>query len=337
MPVSLQLVLVFALAVLLTALWLRLARGRRWLDHPTSRSSHDVPTSTSGGVGFVVVYVSYLCWQREELLPGWQGALVLAGVGTLALMGLMDDFRNLGIGLRLLMQCSVVAALAPFLDQLPPLILYDQWILDGFWLMALLALALLWLVNLYNFMDGIDALAAVQAIFFCVAVSWLASPVAEQSGKALLALGVAVCGFLFFNLPAARLFMGDVGSNFLGLVLPLLGLLLVQQGALNYWTLLILFSTFVADSTTTLLGRFRAGAVWYHPHRTHAYQLLALRWKSHALVVAAYTAINLLWLLPLAWLSLRYTGAGMLITFLAWAPLVTLVHLVRKNVGAVAN
>ncbi|MES2604641.1 MAG: glycosyltransferase family 4 protein, partial [Pseudomonadota bacterium] len=312
-----------------TAIWLRLSRSRQWLIPPNSRSSHVIPTPSGGGIGFVLVFMVYAYWRRHEVLPDWQGALALVGAMLLAFVGLLDDFRNLGIRLRLVLQVVAGLVLLPFLLQMPPLPVFQSITIGGSWLALLLVLALLWHVNLYNFMDGIDALAVTQALFFCLAIPLLAA--AGQHSNVMLALGAAVCGFLFFNLPRAQLFMGDAGSYFLGYVLVVLALSFVREGLLEIWTILVLAGAFVADSTTTLLGRFREGAVWYHPHRTHAYQLLAVRWKSHGRVVATYMAINVFWLLPLAWLTVRKPEFGAVLSVVAVAPLMVLVHAVRRS------
>lgn len=336
MALPLQLLLIFLLSASLTGAWLVLARRRRWLVPPNSRSSHRIPVPSGGGVGFVLISLLYICWLRQAILPGWQGLLVLAGAVVLALTGLLDDFRNLGIRLRLALQVVAIVALMPFLFGMPPLVFFDITIDSGV-LALLLGAGLLWHINLYNFMDGIDALASMQAIFFCVAVSLLAGLAQSPAIAVMLALGAAVCGFLLYNLPRARLFMGDAGSYFLGYMLVIMALVLVKEGKLQVWSVLVLAGTFIADSTTTLLGRMRQRAVWYHAHRTHAYQLLAIRWKSHGSVVAIYTAINVLWLLPLAWLTLRKPELGLMLTLLAWSPLVVLFHAVRKKLGTAAG
>ena len=110
----------------------------------------------------------------------------------------------------------------------------------------------------------------------------------------------------------------------------IIGLRLIAQGKLGYWPMPILFGTFIADASVTLLGRVLSGAVWYHPHRSHAYQLLAARWNSHGLVVMVNLAINAVWLFPLAWLSELRPGYGFWITVLAWLPLIVGAGLVRK-------
>jgi Fuc2NAc and GlcNAc transferase len=146
-----------------------------------------------------------------------------------------------------------------------------------------------------------------------------------------LGLGVATSGFLWFNLPRARIFMGDAGSYFIAFAMAVCGLLQVQRFGLDWWALLILPGTFVVDSITTLSGRLLARAVWYHPHNTHAYQLLAARWNSHSLVVMCNACVNLLWLLPMALLATRQPALGPILLIVAWLPLVAVVVVVRRK------
>ncbi len=328
-PVT-MLTIAFIAALALTGLWLWLARSRAWLDRPNFRSSHEIPIPLSGGVGIVVPFVVLALWPQRPA-PDAQGYWMLAAAAGLATTGLIDDFCRLGIRLRLFLQLLAVASLWPLLVALPPLVLPFALVLHGAVLAALLSVAVLWLVNLYNFMDGIDALAATEGIFVCTALALLTMLAGHPNpDTSLLYLGGTLAGFLFFNLPPARIFLGDVGSYFLGFMISVIGFQLIAEGKLGYWTLPILLGTFVADASTTLLGRVLAGAVWYHGHRSHAYQLLAARWQSHGLVVVANLVINVVWLFPMAWLSELRPGYGLWITLLAWLPLAVGAGLVRK-------
>ncbi|HEY0961339.1 MAG TPA: glycosyltransferase family 4 protein [Pseudomonadales bacterium] len=322
MLLTYSLLVVFATAFVATGLWLSLARHCRWFDHPNHRSSHVIPTPKSGGAGFVLafsilvaaLYLGDVIAVQQLALAGL--ALVLAGVGFI------DDLRPLGIAQRIGTQVLTALGALLLLDPVPPLS-FPWGTLEPAWLrIALLLPGLVWLVNLYNFMDGIDGLAATEAIFVCLALALFASVDAASLVTMLsLGLALAVTGFLFFNLPPAKLFMGDLGSNYLGFMLAVLGGLAMQSTSVNVWTLLVLLGVFIVDATVTLVGRMRAGLVWYHAHRSHAYQQAALRMGNHGSVVAAVAVINVCWLLPLAWLTTRYEQWGMLLVFIAWAPL----------------
>jgi Fuc2NAc and GlcNAc transferase len=323
----------FFLSLLLTWLWLHYARRQLWLDIPNQRSAHRVPTPSSGGIGFVVVFTGYSLVQvlvtPAVTVAQWLPWVAAAGLAT---VGFVDDRAGLNPKFRLGVQVVAVALLWPLLQALPALALVSNWVLPAVFLQLGVVLASIWFINLYNFMDGIDGLAASEAVFICGALTLLLWPIAPlPTLMPLLVLASALLGFLCLNWSPAKLFMGDVGSYFLGFSLLVLGLNLVQQQLLNYWVLLILPSTFLIDSTTTLIGRLRAGAVWYHPHSTHVYQVLARLWRSHARVVSWNLLINCCWVLPLAWLALRFPAWGALLVLLAWAPLVVAVLRVRAS------
>jgi Fuc2NAc and GlcNAc transferase len=325
---------VFAAALLFTGLWLTLAQRRNWFDHPNHRSSHVLPTPKSGGAGFVAAYTLFaLSMYASSELDHQQLILVAIGL-LLAMVGFVDDLRPNGLGIwqRIAVQVFASALVLMLLDSIPSIV-FPWGALDSDWLRACLLLpALIWLINLYNFMDGLDGLAASETIFCCLALAALTSGEESATTVTMLSLGLAfaVSGFLYFNLPPARLFMGDLGSNHLGYMLGALGGLAVQSGSVNIWTLLVLLGVFIVDTTGTLVRRMRAGAVWYHAHRSHAYQQAALRLQSHGRVVLLVGAINVGWLLPLAWLTTVHERWGILITLVAWIPLHILGRLVRQ-------
>lgn len=331
--VVVEALLVALFCALITAAWLSFARARTLLDMPNNRSSHRVPTVTSGGVGFVIALGAYAVWLFLEGLLAAQTLWLLSGGAALALLGFLDDRLDLSFKRRLLVQMVVMTGLWTFLDTLPPLPLWGDHVLSGWALSLLMGLALLWLVNAFNFMDGIDGLAASEFIF-CSLLLGLLAVALGQRGFLLLAAVMAVAVFLLFNRPPARLFMGDVGSYFLGYLVGILGLLLVRDKQLGYWSLFIALSAFTADSTATLLGRIRAGGLWYHPHRTHLYQLLATRWGSHGRVCWLYLAVNVLWVAPLAMLAENYPAWASRLGLLAWIPLALAVGLLRNRLMA---
>ena len=327
-----SLILVFVTAFLATALWLIVARRRNWFDHPNHRSSHVIPTPKSGGAGFVLAFtVMALAMYLGQSLAAEYFLLTVVAL-VLALVGFADDLRPLGIFERIGRQV-VAALLAVVLLGFVPALVFPWGELGPAWLRgAMLAAGIVWLINLYNFMDGIDGLAATEAIFFCLALAWFSSSGGAPTVTLLnLGLAFAITGFLYFNLPPARLFMGDLGSNYLGYILAILGGITIRTEAVNVWTLLVLLGVFIVDATATLVGRMGAGHVWYHAHRSHAYQQAALRLNSHGTVVVMIALINILWLLPLAWLTTRYEPWGVLLTFVAWAPLHVLGRFVRHT------
>lgn len=321
------LVVCFLAGLAASGLWLRLSLARQWFDIPNQRSSHTRPTPKGGGLGFALVFFCVAAiLAGRGFISAEQAWLAFPGL-CLAVAGFVDDLHELGILPRMGFQLLCVMTGLWLIPGVPSLSLPMSGNINPMIVLTLLAVGWIWLINLYNFMDGIDGLAAAEAVFVATALAWFALEAGFYgSSLLLLALAVIVGGFLYLNWSPARLFMGDAGSNFLGYLLPAYGLLLVLQGAVTVWTLVILLAVFITDTTATLYKRMRAGLVWYHGHRSHAYQLLALAHRSHAGVVAGITAVNVLWLLPLAWMSTAQEDWGAVLAVLACTPLLVLVN-----------
>lgn len=235
------------------------------------------------------------------LLP-WPLAWALLGAGAgIAVLGFLDDHGHIAARWRLLGHFAGATWALGWLGGLPPLPLFG-FALDLGWLgHGLAAVYLVWLLNLYNFMDGIDGIASVEAICVCLGGALL-YVLLGQAGAALppLLLAAAVAGFLCWNFPPARIFMGDAGSGFLGIALGVLSLQAAWVEAQLLWSWLILLGVFVVDATFTLLRRLLRGDKVYEAHRSHAYQYASRRFGSHLPVTLAVGLINLLWLLPIA-------------------------------------
>lgn len=174
-------------------------------------------------------------------------------------------------------------------------------------------------------MDGIDGIAGVEAVTVAAGAAlllWVRGDAAMAGVLVLLA--AAVLGFLAWNWPPARIFMGDVGSAYLGFVLGVMALATSAEGPLNLWVWLILLAVFITDATVTLLRRLLRGERWYEAHRTHAYQHAARRFGSHRKVTLAVGALNVLWLLPLAGVACALPGYGWWLAVVAYLPLLLL-------------
>ena len=185
-------------------------------------------------------------------------------------------------------------------------------------------MGLVWVMNLYNFIDGIDGLAAMGAVSMsAIAILVLLLSGADRSVVLILA-ALAVCssGFLVFNWPPASIFMGDSGSQFLGFSFGALMATTLINGDLSLWSWLIIFGYFAGDTTTTTLVRVFVADKWYGEHRSHAYQNLARVWGSHLKVVRGVVLYHLLWILPLAIWSVLAPAAAPVAAVLALAPVV---------------
>ncbi len=325
----------FAAAFAFTALLRWYALRRQLLDVPNGRSSHAVPTPRGGGVAIVIVMAALvpLLGRHDALGAPLQWALWGSGVAV-ALLGFADDHGHIAARWRLL--GHFVAALWAMLclGGLPPLALPGV-TLDLGWLGYPLGLLfLVWMLNLYNFMDGIDGLASVEAISAClgmlVCYALAASP--DGQGEVELLLAAAVAGFCCWNFPRARIFMGDAGSGFLGIVLGVLALGAAWVEPHLFWCWLILLGVFIVDATFTLLRRLLRGEAVYQAHRSHAYQVAARHVGRHVPVTVAVGLINLGWLLPwAAWVACRGVE-GLTALAVAYLPLLGLC--IRFHAGA---
>lgn len=333
----LWIVAAFVAAFGLTAVLRWYALRRQLLDVPNGRSSHIVPTPRGGGVAIVAVVVGLLpvLWLYEAVNASLVWALFGAGLAV-ALLGFADDHGHIAARWRLLGH-FVAAMWAMFwLGGLPALTLFGMTLEPG-WLGNLLGLLfLVWMLNLYNFMDGIDGLASVEAISVCLGVlvcyGLAASSDGARQGDVELLLAAAVAGFCCWNFPRARIFMGDAGSGFLGIVLGILALGAAWVVPQLLWSWLILLGVFIVDATFTLLRRLLRGEAVYQAHRSHAYQAAARRFGRHVPVTVAVGLINVGWLLPwAAWVaSGGVEGATALV--IAYLPLLCLC--IRFHAGA---
>jgi Fuc2NAc and GlcNAc transferase len=306
-------------SILLCGVYLRLARRWRIVAMPNERSSHRLPTPHGGGAPMLLAFTLGLLAAALWIAPWPAGYTLLAGLALLLmLLGIADDLWSLSVSLRFGvygLSCVVTALF------LLPLSVADSALMYAMLVLAT-ALAMLWLVNLYNFMDGIDGIAASQCLLACVAAALLSrgDGTADYALFCLL-LAASQLGFLVWNWPPARLFMGDAGSIPTGFLLAGLALLGSVEGWLDITCWLVLLAVFIVDASWTLLWRMATGQAFTQAHRLHAYQRLSLRWGSHLRVDLLLAAIFCGWLLPLAWLSQNYPKYGFLLVILAYLPL----------------
>jgi Fuc2NAc and GlcNAc transferase len=310
----------FLLSVILCGLYLQFARARQFLDVPNERSSHFHPIPNGGGAALLSAFALGLLLSAR-LYGAWDETFVMLAVAALVLMvlGVIDDLRGLSVRLRLMLYtlvCLLVAvSLLHGVDTAG--ILFDG-------ILALLAaLALLWALNLYNFMDGIDGIAALQTVLASCGAALLSWATGHGGHYALfcLLLAAAHCGFLVWNYPPARLFMGDAGSVPTGFLLAAMALIGALQGVLNPLCWFVLLAVFITDATWTLAWRMVSGQSFTQPHRSHAYQRLSRYWGSHLRVDMLLFVINTLWLLPLATAVQMRPDNSLFLVILAYVPL----------------
>lgn len=273
-----------------TAVWWHRAQRGGWMDLPGHRSNHSRPTPRGGGVGMLATLL------LAALLLPWPLALRLGLTASLllvGLLGLLDDYRGLRPGWKLLGQVLAVLPLAitvaPGLADLLPVAGMVALLLSA----GLAACVLLFFVNAWNFMDGIDGIAALSAAMLGLVALLAGSGALAWFG---LALAAACAGFLPWNLPRARLFMGDAGSHALGLAVGALLLLALPATGTSvpiaFWALLTASLPFAIDVLATLGRRTLDGEPLAHAHRRHLYQLAVRKGYSHARVALAYAGLG---------------------------------------------
>lgn len=279
--------------------WLLLRQARVW-DYPGRHKSHDAPVVRGGGLGIPLVAIGSLIGAMAATggtgLPLTVACLAMA-IAFVAAIGWADDLRGLGIAPRLGVHVVAGILVVVALHRQAHFSHAAIWDLLA---AALAALAIAWSVNMHNFMDGANGLLLSQALFVLGTVASLAF----FSGHPILlsfsgAAFFACLGCLPFNFPRARIFLGDVGSGSLGLIIAIASLLALQASVLPLPAILALISAFAIDGTLTLLHRIATRKRWYHRHREHLYQWLVRQGWSHTKVTAAYAGWNACVALPL--------------------------------------
>ena len=265
-----------------TGLARRYALRKALLDQPGERRNHVVATPRGGGIAMLVVLLAAtgflaLRYPADAVVMGLL-ALSMFLVGGI---GWWDDHRPLSVRLRLGTHALASACLLA------------AGLLQGWpvWVSLLGALAALALINIWNFMDGIDGIAASQAMVVAVVIGlWTVAPWAPFS----FALAGAALGFLCWNFPRARIFMGDVGSGILGIALAWGWMALAAQDGRLAWLLLFPLGPFLTDAGLTLARRILRGERWWQAHSSHSYQLLARRLGAHVPVTTGYFAVSVI-------------------------------------------
>lgn len=295
----------FLLSALVTWLSLHYAYRKKLIDLPGQRRSHSSPTPRGGGLGIVVAVLAGLVLVAVFGSTMASPLRLIASVVLIGAVGWIDDHRPLPAWSRLLVHCiAVVVWLMPLIQAalFAPATQLDSTPVQAAALVALFAFACVWSINLHNFMDGIDGLLALQAIFVLTALTLLCLRDAGSTHPLQFGLWIAaIAGFTLFNFPRARIFMGDVGSGVVGMLIAVAVIWQIATPQVAAASGVIAVSAFVVDASCTLLSRMLRGRRWYSAHREHLYQWMTRTGMSHARVVAWYMGWNLLIVLPMLW------------------------------------
>lgn len=316
--------LLFLGSAILTGLFRLVAHRVGLIDVPVSRSAHSRPVPVGGGVSIaalILLVIAYCYWTGQ--IPANEFAALMAGL-AIACIGIVDDVKQLDVRWRIPAQFLASGYVVYCLGDVPAIDFGLFNFPESMLLNVLAVFALVWLLNLFNFMDGIDGIAATELI----AVNLVSLIIVINSDAVLTLLSASfaavAAGFLLWNWAPAKIFMGDVGSSFIGFTLGVMALLSLLHGSMTVWTWVLLLGVFIVDATLTLFVRFRRRQRWYEGHASHAYQNAARHYKSHAKVTIAILLINIFWLGPLAWLSMQYPEMGLAMTVIGLLPLLLL-------------
>lgn len=313
-----------AASFLLTLAIKRTAGRLGLIDVPNERSSHAIPMPRGAGAAIAIASLAAMgVLSILGIMPAHLFLAVAPGGAAVAAVGLIDDIRPLTARVRLFVHFMAAAWAVVWIG---PVGFFDHFAANApelRWLgYAISTVAIVWFLNMYNFMDGIDGIAASQAVFMCAGMALLgvfSAGIAYIAAAAII-LGAASCGFLLWNWPPAKIFMGDVGSGYLGFMFAVLGLATGAHSVFGPWSCIILAGVFAVDATFTVVRRFARGEQITEAHRTHAFQLLAQR-MGHRNVTLTVGLVNLAFLLPCAVASVLWPQSAMWITAVALCPL----------------
>jgi Fuc2NAc and GlcNAc transferase len=311
------------------------------LDIPNERSSHLTPTPRGGGIAFVATSLVgfHLLLLNNSLDTAEILALCCAGA-IVAIAGHLDDRQQIsGAMVRLIFHALGAIILIVGIGFPSQISLFDQTVNTGVIGSILGVLYLVWLLNLFNFMDGTDGIAASEAIFVCVAGAILNFHVISDINfsTAAIVLTASTFGFILYNWSPAKIFMGDVGSGYLGIAIGGLSLMAAKQQHDLLWVWIILLAVFVSDATITLIRRLLRKQRPHVAHRSHAYQHLAIRFNSHAKVSLLVLAVNIVWLLPIAFFVANKQLAGTTGVVVAYVPLIVAVLVLGAGKDSATN
>ena len=308
----------------LTKLYRSFAINKEIISNPNTRSLHSKFKPRGGGIVFSLVSVFIITVLGVLGILSFE-MLMVFGLGAFCatLFGFIDDVYDINASIKLVIQLALSIWILVWFDVNKLTIL--SWL--PFWVSLILCCFLLvWMINLFNFMDGIDGMAVSGTIFACLTliVTILLSNGFSSIIIIFSLLLFSCLGFLIYNWPPASIFMGDSGSIFLGYFFGALIMISLIGGDISIWTWLIVFSYFFGDTNVTIVMRLILSKKWYKPHRSHGYQNLARIFDNHKKVTVGVLVYNLIYILPLAVLSVVMPLKAQFFSILALSPVILL-------------
>lgn len=314
------LLLVYIFSLFATMQYRKFAINNKILANLNFRTLHEKPTPRGGGIVFSLVFIFCVLFLYLMNVVNFELMLVFAiGAGMAAIIGYIDDLRGIDSIMKLFLQL-LLALWILYIFNGGPLNMIE-W-LNGWPSWVISSFLLVWLINVYNFIDGIDGLAITGAMLILLTLL-LTFVISNQSSVLVtlfLVLLTSCFGFLFFNWPKASIFMGDSGSIFLGYCFGAFIIYSLMMDEISFLTWLVVFGYYLGDTTTTTLIRIVLVKKWYSTHRSHAYQNLARILNNHSIVTIGVIIYHVLWLLPLAVWTVLKPDFAIIAVILAFLP-----------------
>jgi len=319
-------VFIFLMSWLGIFIYKRIAVKKSILANPNFRTLHESPIPKGGGIVFALIFVVciLLLWLLGRLSENMFWVLGVGGF-IAAFFGFLDDLINIRASRKLIVQVCLSVWVLFWFDGV--ILSNIAWI-PNFIAIPLSILFLVWMINAYNFMDGIDGMAVSGAVFVSGSLG-LAMLITNGSLELITVcflLIISIGAFMAFNWPPASIFMGDAGSVFLGYVFGSLIFATILNGEISIWTWLTVFGYFFADTTVTQIARIILVKKWYGAHRSHAYQNLARITGSHLKITMGVTVYHLAWVLPLTIWTVLQPEMALVAAFLSITPGVVLAY-----------
>ena len=305
-----------------------------FIDKPSLRKYHKNPVPTAGGISIITSFFAFILVSNIFYELDISSLIIMAlALTPIIIVGLIDDYKGINIYVRLFAQFFSASLIIYFFQiknnfydinlntQTPYIIVFISIILS------------VWLMNLFNFMDGIDGYASSQCAFVSFSSAFIAYLNSPENFIfiILFGLGFSNIGFLFRNWHPAKIFMGDTGSVSIGCIIAFLIFYSASESIVSIYTWLILLSIFIADSTYTLFVRIVTKQDVLKPHLTHGFHMLTKKKNSQLFTTKSMIMINILWVLPLAILSNIFMNFHIVITFIVYLPL--LFYLIKIGAG----
>ena len=301
-------------------LYEKIANKLKIVSNPNFRTLHEEPIPRGGGFVFSIsfILVIFISWKHFQLSDTLVFILGVGG-GLAALFGFIDDVKNIRARVKLGIQFMLSGGVI--------FLLYSENLLLLSWMPNFITIpaflfGMVWMMNAYNFMDGVDGMAASGAIFasLTLALVLLIGDGSDTLIPIFIVIASTVSGFIVFNWPPATIFMGDAGSVFLGFTFGSLFLFTTINGELSIWNWLMVFGYFFSDTTVTQIVRVISVKKWYLAHRSHAYQNIARITKSHSKVTVGVIMYDVIWILPLTVWSVLEPEMAPILAMAAIAP-----------------